>query len=101
MRSRIANARFGAGLLRRARDGTVAAQDRFLALALPCQQALPSKRRRRGESRSSPATCEDELRILQQMLNCPDAIWAMIPITSERLGSLGSFGAMLGSRQLP
>ena len=48
---------------------------------------------------SSPATCEDELRILQQMLNLPPTpFWKMIPITSELFQGVadGSFGAMLG-----
>jgi len=45
------------------------------------------------------ATCEDELRVLQQMLNLPPTpFWKMLPITSELFQGVadGSFGAMLG-----
>jgi type II secretory pathway component PulK len=44
-------------------------------------------------------TCEDELRVLQQMLNLPPApFWKMMPITSELFQGVadGSFGSMLG-----
>ena len=52
-----------------------------------------------GGRSNSPATCEDELRILQQMLNLPPTpFWKMIPITSELFQGVadGSFGSMLG-----
>ena len=52
-----------------------------------------------GAAQIGGATCEDELRILEQMLNLPPTpFWKMLPITSELFQGVadGSFGSMLG-----
>ncbi|MDE0881199.1 MAG: type II secretion system protein GspK [Myxococcota bacterium] len=68
-------------------------------LAGALTQASGAKDITKGGTSGGGTSCEDELRVLQQMLNMPpQPFWKMLPITSELFQGVadGSFGAMMG-----